>query len=266
MFRQFFGLKYNPFGKEIDISDVYESEDMKELNSRFRYIQNIRGIFLLVGEPGMGKSTALRKFAAGLNPGLYKPCYFSLSTVTVMDFYRGLLISLGEEPSHKKVTMFHQIQQAIASLYYNQKITPVIMLDEVQLLSNSILEELRLLFNFKMDSENPFILILSGQSQIRNKLQLAVNAPLRQRIAVKYVMQGLKPEELPDYISTRLKAAGLHENIFTQTATEAIYSASKGTPRLVNSLATASLMYACSIKQKHIDEEIVYQGQRDIDV
>ena len=70
------------------------------------------------------------------------------------------------------------------------------------MLSNSILEELRLLFNFKMDSENPFILILSGQSQIRNKLQLAVNAPLKQRIAVKYVMQGLKPEELSDYIFT----------------------------------------------------------------
>ncbi len=131
------------------------------------------------------------------------------------------------------------------------------MLDEVQMLSNSILEEFRLLFNFKMDSENPFILILSGQSQIRNKLQLAVNAPLKQRIAVKYVMQGLKPEELPDYIGTRLKAAGLHENIFTQPAIEAIYSASKGVPRLVNSLVTASLMYACSIKQKQIDEEIV---------
>nr|WP_276324588.1 AAA family ATPase [Acetivibrio clariflavus] len=143
------------------------------------------------------------------------------------------------------------------SLYYNQRITPVIMLDEVQMLSNSILEEFRLLFNFKMDSENPFILILSGQSQIRNKLQLAVNAPLKQRIAVKYVMQGLKPEELPDYIGTRLKAAGLHENIFTQPAIEAIYSASKGVPRLVNSLVTASLMYACSIKQKQIDEEIV---------
>ena len=97
-------------------------------------------------------------------------------------------------------------------------------------------------------------------------MQLAINAPLRQRIAVKYVMEGLKPEELPDYIGTRLKAAGLHENIFTQTAIEAIYSASKGIPRLVNSLATASLMYACSIKQRHIDGEIVYQGQKDFDM
>lgn len=152
------------------------------------------------------------------------------------------------------------------SLYYNRKITPVIMLDEVQMLSNGILEELRLLFNFKMDSENPFILILSGQSQIRNKLQLAVNAPLKQCISIKYVMQGLKLEELPDYIGSRLKSAGLSENIFTQSAMEAIHSISKGIPRLVNSLATASLMYACSVKQNIIDEEIVYQGQKDFDI
>lgn len=266
MFIQFFGLKYNPFGKELDINDTYESNDIKELNSRFKYVQASRGIFLLIGEPGTGKSTALRRFTTSLNPGLYKPCYFTLSTVTVMDFYRGLLLALGEIPSHKKVTMFHQIQQAISSLYYDQKITPVIMLDEIQLVSNSILEDIRLLFSFKMDSQNPFILILSGQPQIRNKLSLSVNIPLKQRICVKYMMQGLKKEELEDYLTSRLKAAGVSENIFTQAALEAIYSLSKGVPRLVNNLATASLMYACSKRIHHIDEEIVYQGQKDFEV
>jgi type II secretory pathway predicted ATPase ExeA len=134
------------------------------------------------------------------------------------------------------------------------------------MLSNSILEELRLLFNFKMDSENPFITILSGQTQIRNKLQLAINMPLKQRISIKYIMQGLKLDEMPDYIGSRLKYAGLSDNVFTPSAMEAIYSMSKGIPRLVNNIATASLMYACSIKQSHIDEEIVYQGQRDFDM
>ncbi|MGI6124700.1 MAG: ExeA family protein [Acetivibrionales bacterium] len=266
MFVQFFGLKYNPFGKELDINDTYESNDIKELNSRFKYVQAARGIFLLIGEPGTGKSTALRRFTTSLNPGLYKPSYFTLSTVTVMDFYRGLLIALGEIPSHKKVTMFHQIQQAICSLYYDQKITPVIMLDEIQLVSNSILEDIRLLFSFKMDSENPFILILSGQPQIRNKLSLSVNIPLKQRVCVKYMMQGLKKDELDDYVTSRLKAAGANENIFTKAALEAIYSISKGVPRLVNNLATASLMYACSKRVQQIDEEIVYQGQKDFEV
>jgi type II secretory pathway predicted ATPase ExeA len=266
MFTQYFGLKFNPFGKEIDINDVYESSDLKELSSRFKYIQSARGIFMVIGEPGTGKSTALRKFASDMNPGLYKTCYFTLSTVTVMDFYRGLLTSLGEIPSSKKVTMFSQIQQSIRSLYYEQRITPVIILDEVQMLSNSILEDLRLLFNFNMDSENPFILILSGQTQLRNKLQLSINAPLRQRIAIKHVMQGLKKEELPEYLSSRLKAGGITQNIFTANAVDAIYSVSKGIPRIVNNLATASLMYACSTKKNDIDEETVYQGQKDFEI
>lgn len=64
MFTQFFGLKYNPFAKEFDTNDTYESTDIKEFKSRFKYIQSSRGIFLVIGEPGTGKSTALRNITA----------------------------------------------------------------------------------------------------------------------------------------------------------------------------------------------------------
>lgn len=266
MFKQYFGLKYNPFDKDIDVSSVYESTDLKELNSRLKYIQSTRGIFLLIGEPGTGKSTSLRKFSKSLNPSLFRPSYFTLSTVTVMDFYRGLLMSLGVVPSTKKISMFHQIQEAISSLYHEQKITPVIMLDEVQLLSNSILEDLRLLFSFNMDSENPFILILSGQTQLRNKLQLNINMPLKQRIAVKHVMQGLSRDEISDYLRSRLNTAGLTNNIFTPEAEEALYGYSKGVPRILNKCATASMMFACATKKDEISEEAVYQGIKDFDI
>ena len=143
---------------------------------------------------------------------------------------------------------------------------PVIILDEVQMLSNSILEELRLLFNFKMDSENTYILILSGQSTLRSKLQLSINAPLRQRISIKHSMQGLKKEELNEYISSLLKAAGNTNDIFTPQAIEVIYSLSKGVPRLINNIAIASLMYGCATKKDFIDEEAVYQGQKDFEL
>lgn len=266
MFTQYFGLKFNPFTKEIEIKDVYDTEDIQELSSRLKYIQKNRGIFLLVGEPGMGKSTALRKFANELNPGLYKYCYFSLLTVTVMDFYRGLLIGLGETPSCRKISMFQQIQHALCNLYHEQKITPVIILDEIQFVSSGILEDLRMLFNFKMDSENPFILILSGQSGIKNKLNLAVNAPLKQRIGIRYTMKGLSKEEISKYIENRLKIAGVSENVFSPQSIETIYSISKGAPRIINNLAISSLMYACAKKQNTIDEEAVYQGHKDFDM
>ncbi|MDI6602490.1 MAG: AAA family ATPase [Thermoanaerobacteraceae bacterium] len=166
----------------------------------------------------------------------------------------------------EKVTIFHQIQQAIEDLYYSQKITPVIILDEIQLVSNDVLEDLRIIFNFNMDSQNPYILILSGQPLIRNKLALNVNSALRQRIAIKYVMQGLKKDETEEYIKTRMKIAGTADDIFTKSAYEAVYSATKGIPRLINNLVTASLIYAYSKKQKEIDEEAIYQAQNEINI
>ncbi|KHO61711.1 ATPase AAA [Thermoanaerobacter sp. YS13] len=264
MFTQYFGMKFNPFSKEISVNDLYISEDIAELNARLKYLQETRGIGLVVGEADSGKSTALRRYAESLNRSTFKPCYFALSTLTVREFYQALAMILGETPSYKKVTLFHQIQRAITELYYSQKITPVIILDEIQLVSNDVLEDLRIIFNFNMDSQNPYILILSGQPHIRNKLALNVNSALRQRISIKYVMQGLKKEEIQDYIKTRMKIAGMVDDIFTPSAYEAIYSLTKGLPRIINNLVTASLLYAYSKRLREIDEEVIYQAQNEI--
>lgn len=264
MFEQFFGLKFNPFTKEIPDKDLFMSQDLKELISRLKYLQNTRGIGLVVGEAGTGKSTALRQYASSLNPSLYKICYFALSTVTVKEFYHGLASMLGETPAYKKIALFQQIQRAILSYYFDQRITPVIMLDEIHMASNAVLEDLRLIFNFNIDSSNPFILILSGQPLIKTKLSLNINSPLRQRLAVKYTLQGLSKDELLEYIKTRLKIAGLTQDIFTPAALQAIYANTKGFPRLVNNLATTCLMFAASQNKMLIDEEIVYQAQNEI--
>lgn len=266
MFLQFFGLKFNPFTKEIPAEQLFLNQDFKELDSRLKYLQSTRGIGLIAGEPGTGKSTALRKYAKELNPALYKPAYFSLATVTVLEFYQGLALELGEEPKHKKVHIFHQIQNAITNLYYERRITPVIILDEIHLASNKVLEDLRLIFNFQMDSQNPFILILAGQPLIRSKLSLSINNPLKQRLMVKHIMQGLHPEELSDFIVSRLKLAGGHEKIFTTSAFEAIYPITNGFPRLINSLITACLLSACEKKVRLIDEEIVYLAQAELNI
>jgi len=267
MFTQHFGLKFNPFTKEISTNDLFQSKDTKELESRFKYIKTSRGIFLLTAEAGTGKTTALRKFVDGLNPGLYRPCYYALSTVTVMDFYRGLIMKMGETPVYKKINMFEQLQRLIYQSYHDQRITPVIIIDEAQSLSNNVLDDLRILFNFKMDSENPYILILSGQSPLRNRLQLGINQPLKQRINVKYHMQGLCRDEINDYFESRLKMAGAAETrIFTDGALDSVFTITKGMPRIINKLATSCLMCACANKTDTIDDEIVYQAHQDIEI
>ena len=267
MFTQYFSLKFNPFSKELDQKDVFMSKDARELLARLEYIKKTRGFFLLTAESGFGKTTLLRKFSASLNTGLFNVYYSALASLTVMDFYRSLILRMGETPAYRKISMFEQLQRLISASYYEKRITPIFVLDEAQSLSNSVLEDLRMIFNFKMDSENPFITIIAGGANIRRKLQLAANQPLRQRIISNYHMGGLLRTEINDYISSRLAIAGAADtNIFTEAALEAIFTATGGAFRLVNTLAAAALTCACSRNLSLVDEEIVYQADRDIEI
>lgn len=267
MFTQYYGLKYNPFAKEISENELYVSRDFKELASRLEFMKKTRGFFLLTAESGAGKTTALRRFASSLNPGLYRICYTALSSVTVMDFYRGLILKMGENPEYRKVMMFEQLQRLVDVSYHEKRITPVFILDEAQSLSGGVLEDIRMLFNFKMDSENPFILIFSGQHSIRRKLQLGMHQALRQRITGNYHMHGLCKDEIGDYISARLASAGAaNVNIFTEPAKEALYTATSGVTRSLCNLITASMTCAFAKSAQMIDEEIVYQASRDIEI
>ena len=107
---------------------------------------------MIIGESGSGKTSALRAMANSTNSSLFKVIYFPLSTGSVMDFYRGIATGLGEEPKFRKVDLFNQVQAAILKFYNDKKITPIIILDEMQLVPNKFLNDLGILFNFAMDS------------------------------------------------------------------------------------------------------------------
>lgn len=266
MFRQHFGMKINPFDKEIETDNLFETADLKELNSRLKYVMNNRGICLITGEPGSGKSTAIRKFSQGLSSSLFKVCYLSLTTLTVADFYKALVYLLGEEPEYRKIDRYRQIQRSIENFYNEQRITPVIIIDEAHMASTAVLDDIRMIFSFKMDSTNPYVLILTGQPSIRNKLALNMCYPLKQRISMKYSMQGLTAYETDSYIRSRLKLAGADENIFTKPATQAVHDTSNGFLRSINNIATHSLMYSASKNTSTVDEEAVYQANTELAV
>jgi len=267
LFTQFFGLKFNPFSKEMPVGDTFASKDSTELLSRLEYTKKNRGFFLLTADPGYGKTTILRKFTDSLNPGLFRVCYSPLSSLTVMDFYRSLVLGMGEIPAYQKIKMFGQLQRLISESHYERRITPVFIMDEVQSLSNGVLEDLRMIFNFKMDSENPFIAIMAGNSNIRRKLQISANQALRQRFIGNYHMTGLLRDEIKPYVDSRLAIAGaLNRNIFSAAALEALFVSSGGALRMINSLAAASLACACARSQELIDDEIVFQAGKDIEI
>ncbi len=258
MYQSFYSLSAIPFRKEIEGKDFFTSQCLAEGMARLEYIKSTRGISVITGEAGAGKTSLLRRFAGGLNPSLYKAVYFPLSTVTVADFYRGLILGLGAEPQSRKIAMFGQIQQLIINLFYNQKVTPILILDEMQMASNQFLNDISLLFNFEMDSQNPFVLVMVGLPHFLERLRLTHNQPLAQRVIMRYTMNPLSKEEIKQYINYQLKLAGANHEIFSPQAIEAIASRSRGFPRLINNLASNCLLFGCAKQLAIIDEEAVF--------
>jgi len=258
MYQAFYSLSKSPFSKETRATDAFHSTAFQEVAARLTYLKKTRGMGMLTGEPGSGKTYALRAFSEGLNPSLFKVVYFPLSTGTVMDFYRGLARGLGEEPMFRKVDLFYQIQHAVQLNFRERKVTPVFVLDEMQMAKDAFLSDLSILFNFNMDAQNPFILILSGLPHLLDRLTLRrLNLPLLQRIVMQYKLEPLSKDEVASYIRHHMEQAGAKHVVFTDSALEAIATLSRGWPRLVNNLATHCLLYGYQAKKEQVDEEVV---------
>ena len=257
-----YGLEFNPFlknSKEI----LFESAEYREARFRLDYLARTKGFGLLTGAPGRGKTTLVRSWAAGLNPSLYKVIYSSLSTVTVNDFYRNLAVSLGAQASYRKAENFHIIQGEIDRLALDKRKTPVIIIDEANYIKNAVLNDLKILFNFEMDSRDRAVILLVGLPQLNNTLQLSIHEPLRQRIIMNYNIDGYSKEEGRQYIDMKLKKAGCTAEIFDSAAIEAILNAAEGTARVISKLCNASLVIGHSQSASRITSDIVMQAIND---
>ncbi len=186
MYKTYWGMELNPFDKGLAACDCFKSGDFAQASSRLEHLKNIKGIGLFTGLPGTGKTYSLRCFADSLNSNLYKVAYIPLSTVTVLEFYKSLAYGLGIEIFQKKVDLFKNIQERIISLSKDKKIIPVIIIDEAQYLKTDILNDLKILFNFEMDSKNYAIFILSGQPVLNDILSKQIHEALKQRIVIKW--------------------------------------------------------------------------------
>lgn len=238
-------------------TDAFLSVGYQEALNGLEYLKRTKGIGLITGAPGAGKTFSLRSFKDSLNPSLYHVVYFPLSTGGVMDFYRGLAYGLGEEPKFRKIDLFRQIQHGIERMEQERKMTPVFILDEMHMAKDAFLQDLAILFNFQMDSSNPFILVLAGLPHLKTRLGLNHHRPLAQRIVMRYQLQPLTKDNVYAYIEHHLKLAGSKMPIFTEPALEAIALRSQGWPRIVNRLTINCLLFGTQLKKEQIDEEIV---------
>lgn len=264
MYLSFYGLEINPFDKGIDSKNAYVGTDLQILENRLEFLKEHPSIALFTGLSGMGKTFSIRKFMSSLNSNIYKCIYISMSSITVLDFYKQLAYHLGIVPAFRKVDIFKQIQETIVDLVKNKKIKVIICIDEAQYLKTDILNDLKMLTNFEMDSKNYLTLILTGQPILNDILNRNVHEALRQRITVSYNLMGLAKEELPDYINTRIMLAHGNQGIFNQNAIESIWNVSNGSIRIINNVITKSLIIGSKNSKSVIDNEVVLEAIQDL--
>ena len=260
-----YGLEFNPFiknSKEV----LVETQEYKEALFRLNYLLSTKGFGLLTGSAGRGKTTAIRNWSSSLNPSLYKVVYSSLSTLTVNDFYRNLAQELGAQPAFRKTDNFKIIQNEINRLALEKRQTPVIIFDEANYISNVVLNDLKMLFNFEMDSKDRAIILLAGLPQLNNILRLSNHEPLRQRIVMNYNIERMSKSEGRSYIESKLKGAGCTQTVFDDNALEAILNAANGTPRMINKFCNASLLVGNSSNINIITADTVMQAISDCEL
>jgi type II secretory pathway predicted ATPase ExeA len=252
-----FGLKSFPFDKSLKTQEILDTEPFKECTARLDYLKRRGGILLLTGDPGVGKTLALRRYVDSLNENLFKPYYTPLSTLSRADLLYHLNRLLGLPPRLSKSAVYGQIQKALLESKEIAGKTVFLIIDEAHLLQTGPLEELRLLTNFKMDSYDPFVLILSGQSDLRRTMEFAVMEPLNQRIAIRYHMPGLSPQETKLYVTHHLKLAGAKEPLLDEPALEAVHQVSFGIPRRIGTLVEQALTFAMFDHKRSVTPEMV---------
>lgn len=263
--RSTFGLKRIPFSKDLEPEQLFLTDYFTHSLDRLRYLVDRRGIGAVFGAPGTGKSTLLRAFLGGLGKAAYSVCYLSHSTCAVLDLFREIARGFAIEPRYRKADVIREVKDRLLKLSRGQKIQPVLIVDDAHLLPTHVLDDLRLLTSFEVDSRDDLTMVLCGHPQLEANLRLAINEALSQRIVLRVRLRSLHPEEVDAYLRFRLEQAGRTAKLFLPEASEAIARAARGIPRLVDRLAEHCLLLALRSKRTEIDAEIVTEAIDEVD-
>ncbi len=257
MFEDFYGFTQTPFSRTIPTEKLYRGNDSDELIGRLMYAAERQLFAVMTGDSGTGKTTTLRRFRDELQNSQYRVIYLSDSKMTPRTFYKGTLEQLGFEAKHYRGEAKRQLHKEIEVMKGVHGLSPVVIVDEAHLLDKEMLEEIRFLLNFKMDSQSPMALILAGQTELREKLKLQSYAAIRQRIDVPCAIGHLDRHQTTGYIQNHLAFAGCEKDIFTEAAVDDIFKFSSGISRLINRACTSSLIYGAQNRKSIIDDRMV---------
>jgi general secretion pathway protein A len=268
MYKTFYNLNENPFSVTADPAFFFSSSRHAEAFSNLAYgIQERKGILVITGEIGTGKTTLCRtllnQLGSDVKTALILNPYFSeiqLLQLIVRD------LGIPEPSSKNKLGLINALNEFLCEQAAHRN-NVVLIIDEVQHLNVRQLEQVRLLSNLETEKSKLLQIILVGQPELLDKLKLPSLRQLNQRIAVRYHILPLEKPEVKEYIEHRLKVATRdHKPLvkFNDPALDAIYQFTKGTPRLINILCDRALLAGYVGETYNIDEQLIYKCAREL--
>jgi type II secretory pathway predicted ATPase ExeA len=249
-----YGFTRMPFGRDLAPGMLHRHAAHGEATARITWCVADKALGVITGEVGAGKTVAARTALASVDQTRHTVIYLPDPTVGVRGIHHAIVASLGGKPAHGTAALTAQSADALAAEQAERGRTPVLVIDEAHLLAHDQLESVRMLTNHAMDSAAIFACLLIGQPTLRRRLKLGQLAALDQRIAVRYHMTGMTPQETTSYLRHHLALGGRTDTLFSDDAAALIQQASRGYPRAVNNIALASLLAAFTAGKAIVDE------------
>jgi general secretion pathway protein A len=243
VYSEFYGLKELPFALTPDPRFIYFTPSHTEVMANLHYgIESGKGLVVVTGEVGTGKTTILRWMMQRLDRSVLVAYIFN-PRLSVTEFYQHVAILLDLQKWETKSELLMELGRSLESRHA-RGLRTVLIIDEAQGLSPHVLEEIRLLSNFESNTAKQLQIVLTGQPELREVLNNADLRQLKQRIALRCEIKALpNVEETDRYITSRLLVAGAERtDIFTSGAVDFIFRCSEGIPRNINNLCDNALL------------------------
>ncbi|HXM33871.1 MAG TPA: AAA family ATPase [Pyrinomonadaceae bacterium] len=258
MYAEFYGLRELPFALTPDPRFIYFTPSHTEVMANLHYgIESGKGLIVVTGEVGTGKTTILRWMMQRLDRTVLVAYIFN-PRLSVQEFYQHVATLLDVQKWETKSELLMELGRALESRH-SRGLRTVLIIDEAQGLSSHVLEEIRLLSNFESDTAKQLQIVLTGQPELREVLNRAELRQLKQRIALRCVIKPLpNVEETDRYITSRLLVGGAERtDIFSPGAIDYIFRCSEGIPRNINNLCDNALLSGYAAGESTIARNII---------
>jgi len=255
---QRFGLVHDVFPQDAHGSTFFETPGYARLKRRFDMLGRQPGVGVLVGDVGVGKTSAIRNLCGSLPRPDYHVVYLCDTAISPVELYRQLAVEVGVRPSHRRGQVWHDLKAAMTHMVDDEGVQPLLILDEAQHLNDQFLTDLSGFLNFAMDSRNLLVLWMVGQPSLLGTLRMKYHGALASRISARIHMEALtRREDFLSFLSHGLEAAGATSKIVSDSAAELLYRVSRGMPREAARLLREGFILAHEQDRSTVDDTVL---------